>query len=184
VRVAALITIEFSDEDKAALNYERYNHPHPFVQRKMEALWLKSQELPHKEICRLTNVCSTTLTGYLRDYQQGGIEALKSLSFRRPKSDLDIHRNTLEAHFRDHPPASAQHAMDTIETLTGVKRSPERVRVFMKRIGMKCRKAGMIPAKADPAKQDAFKKTSWNLGLRRQRQACALSFSLMPRISF
>jgi hypothetical protein len=34
--VAALITIEFSDEDKAALNYERYNHPHPFVQRKIE----------------------------------------------------------------------------------------------------------------------------------------------------
>jgi len=32
-----MIKIEFSDSDKAALSYERFNHPHPFVQRKMEA---------------------------------------------------------------------------------------------------------------------------------------------------
>ena len=57
-----MIWIEFNDEDKAALNYERYNHPHPFVQQKMEVLWLKSQGLPHKEICRLACICSTTLT--------------------------------------------------------------------------------------------------------------------------
>jgi len=31
------------------LSYERFNHPHPFVQRKMEALWLKSQGLPHQQ---------------------------------------------------------------------------------------------------------------------------------------
>jgi len=39
-----VITIEFSEADKAALEYERYNHPHPFVQQKMEVLWLKSQD--------------------------------------------------------------------------------------------------------------------------------------------
>jgi transposase len=155
-----LIRIEFNDEDKAALSYERYNHPHPFVQRKMEALWLKSQGLAHKDICRLTDVCSTTLTDYVRDYQEGGIEALKVLPFRRPRSDLEDHRDTLEAYFREHPPASAKQAMATIERLTGLKRSPERVRVFLTRMGMKCRKVGMIPAKADPVAQEAFKKTA------------------------
>jgi transposase len=182
--VAALITIEFSDEDKAALNYERYHHPHPFVQRKMEAVWLKSQGLAHKDICRLTDVCSTTLTSYIRDYKQGGIEALKALSFRRPASDLDDHRDSLETYFRAHPPASAKQAMAIIETLTGVTRSPERVRVFLKRMGMKCRKAGMIPAKADIKAQEDFKKANSNPGLKRQKRASALSFSLMPRTSF
>jgi transposase len=90
----------------------------------------------------------------------------------------------LEAYFREHPPASAQQAMDAIETLTGVKRSPERVRAFMKRAGMKCRKAGMIPAKADIKAQEDFKKRNLTPGLRRQKQASVLSFSLMPRISF
>src|SRR5271170_4358589 len=94
-----MIRIEFSDSDKAALSYERFNHPHPFVQRKMEALWLKSQGLPHKDICRLTDICSTTLTEYLREYREAGIEALKILAFRRPRSDLEAHRASLEAYF-------------------------------------------------------------------------------------
>jgi transposase len=153
-----VIWIEFNDEDKAALNYERYNHPHPFVQQKMEVLWLKSQGLPHKEICRLACICSTTLTSYVREYQEGGIEALKTLPFRRPRSDLEDHRATLEAYFREHPPVNATEAMAEIERLTGLKRSPERVRVFMKKMGMKCRKVGMIPAKADIKVQETFKK--------------------------
>ena len=148
-----MIRIEFSDGDKTALEYERYNHPHPFVQRKMEALWLKSQGLSHKKIGRLTGICSTTLTAYVREYKEGGIEALKTLNFRKPHSDLDDRRDTLEAYFRKHPPASAVAAMAGIERLTGLKRSPGRVRAFLKRMGMKCRKAGMVPAKAPTSKR-------------------------------
>lgn len=80
--------VEFSDQDKADLNYQRYHHPHPFVQQKMEVLWLKSQGLAHHEICRLAAICSTTLTSYLLDYREGGVEGLKTLSFRRPRSVL------------------------------------------------------------------------------------------------
>ena len=35
-----MITLKFTGEEKTALNYERYHHPDPRVQRKMEALWL------------------------------------------------------------------------------------------------------------------------------------------------
>jgi len=47
--------------------------------------------------------------------------------------------------------------MATIETLTGVRCSPDRVRSFLKRTGMTCRKVGRIPAKADVVAQAAFK---------------------------
>jgi transposase len=179
-----MIKIEFSDSDKAALSYERYHHPHPVVQRRMEAVWLKSQGLAHKNICRLTDICSTTLTDYLREYQRGGIEALKTLAFRRPRSDLDDHRTSLESHFREHPPASVKEAMATIEELTGVKRSPDRVRAFLKRMGMKCRKVGMIPAKADVEAQEDFKKNDSSRAWRKPRPDNAWSFSSMPRTSF
>jgi transposase len=65
----------------------------------------------------------------------------------------------LEAYFREHPPATAKEAMAKLEELTGVRRSPDRVRVFLKRLGMDCRQVGMIPAKADGDQQEAFKKT-------------------------
>jgi hypothetical protein len=42
-----MIQLEFRFEDKEALAQERFEHPHPQVQRKLEALWLKSLDLPH-----------------------------------------------------------------------------------------------------------------------------------------
>jgi hypothetical protein len=47
-----------------------------------------------------------------------------------------------------------------IESLTGLKRCPERVRAFPKKMEMKGRKVGMIPAKADPVVQEALKNSS------------------------
>ena len=179
-----MITIEFSDKDRKALGYGRYQHPHAFVRQKMEVLWLKSRGFAHKDICRAADVSPSTLVNYLREYHEGGIEALKKLSFRSPRSDLEDHRDVLEAHFREHPPASAKQAMAVIEQLTGLKRSPERVRAFMKRIGMKCRKTGMIPAKANSDVQDDFKKNCWNHAWKKPKRENAPSSLSMPRISF
>lgn len=153
-----MIRIAFNEGDKAALNYERYNHPHPSVQQKMEVLWLKSQGMKHKDICRMADVCSTTLTSYVKEYAEGGMEALKTVKFNRPRSELDDHRETLEEYFRTHPPATVKKAMAAIEKLTGLKRSHERTRKFLNRIGMKLRKTGTIPAKANVEAQEAFKK--------------------------
>jgi transposase len=131
--------------------------PPPWVQRKLEALWLKSRGVPHREISRLTGICASTLTSYWRVYQEGGIEALKEVRFHRPKSELETHRGTLEDYFRAHPPATIKEAMAKIEQWTGVRRSEERVRVFLKGRGMACRKVGMMPAKAAVEAQQRFK---------------------------
>ena len=61
-----MILIDLTPEEIEALHYERYHHPHPKVQRKMEALWLKSQGLPHKQITRLTGISPNTFRAYLR----------------------------------------------------------------------------------------------------------------------
>ena len=41
-----MIRIEFTEEAIEKLRYERFHHPHPRVQRKMEALLLKSDGCP------------------------------------------------------------------------------------------------------------------------------------------
>jgi transposase len=152
-----MIQIEFSEEEKQALNHERYYYPHPPVQRKMEAVWLKSQGLPHHEICRLADLSPHTLCDYLRDYQSGGIEKLKETNFYQPTSDLEEHRDTLEDYFRQHPPATIKEAAAKIKDLTGIERKETQVRAFLKSLGMKCRKVGMLPAQADPDEQAVFK---------------------------
>jgi hypothetical protein len=71
-----MMHIEFSAQETRAFDYERYPHPHPHVQRKMAALWLKSQKLPHKAICRFTGIAKHTLCTYLQSSKQGGLETL------------------------------------------------------------------------------------------------------------
>lgn len=168
-----MLKVTIKEEDKVVIGYERYHHPHPHVQKKMEVLWLKSQGLKHKDICRVADVCPRTLRTHLLEYEKGGLDAIRQLNFHKPRSDLDDWRSSLEEHFRKHPPANATQAMAEIERLTGLRRSPERVRQFMRRMGMKCRKAGAMPAKADPDKQEEFKKNSWSRGWKKPNRASA-----------
>ena len=105
-----MLRLSFSDHDIDRLHYERFHHPHPRVQLKREALYLKSQGLAHKQIGELVGVCQNTLVAYFRQYQQGGVAALKKLHFYEPPSALDPYRDSLEAYFRAHPPSTVKHA--------------------------------------------------------------------------
>jgi transposase len=153
-----LIKLTFTTEAIEQLDHERFHHPHPRVQRKMEALYLKSQGYPHWEIAQLIRVTEPTVLSDLQDYQAGGIAKLKELTFNRPQSELKQHQESLEAYFRAHPPKTLAQASGKITELTGIVRSREQVRVFLKSMGMSCRRVGVLPAKADVEVQEEFVK--------------------------
>ena len=125
--------LEFTPEILEALNYERYRHPMPLVQRRMEALWLKSHGLPHGQIAQLVNITGNTLRDYFQLYLEGGVERLKEVAIQGPESALQEHHVSLEAYFRAHPPATIKEAQSKIETLTGIERSETRVREYLKK---------------------------------------------------
>jgi len=127
------IQLDFTPEIREALHYERYHHPVPLVQRRMEALWLKSHGLPHAQIAQLVGVSENTLRDYLRLYDEGGVEKLKELQWHQPGSALDEHLVSLETYFREHPPATVKEAQSKIEALTGIARSETQVREFLKK---------------------------------------------------
>lgn len=151
-----MISIDFTPQDIDALHFERFHHPHPRVQLKMEAVYLKSQRVPHHDICRLARISENTLRTYLRQYQEGGVERLKQTDWDGPASELSDHRETLEEHFRNNPPRSTAQAAADIERITGLRRGLTQVRKFLKGMGLRFRKLGMIPAKADAAEQARF----------------------------
>jgi transposase len=122
----------------------------------METVYLKALGLSHREIGRIVRISQTTLREYLLMYQQGGVEALKELNFNQPKSDLDDHQEEIRQEFEKKPPATLNEAAARIEEVTGISRSRSQISQFVKKLGLKRYKVGQIPAKADPAKQQAF----------------------------
>jgi transposase len=153
-----MLQLVFSEADKQALHYERYHHPHPRVQQRMEALWLKSQGVPHHQIAQLCAISANTLRSYLQLYQRGGVEALKQLNFHCPQSALSAYRDTIETHVREHPPQTINEAVAMLEALTGIRRSPTQVRLFLTHLGLHRRKVGLLPAKGDPDAQEEYQK--------------------------
>ena len=66
-----MLRLEFSESDPQALNYERYHHPPPRGQQRMEALWLKRQGIPPHQIAGLCRLSGNTLRAYLKQDQAG-----------------------------------------------------------------------------------------------------------------
>ncbi|VFM98447.1 MAG: Homeodomain-like domain-containing protein [Candidatus Kentron sp. G] len=136
-----MLQIVFTPEGINELEYERYHHQDPRVQKRMEVLYLKSKGIPHSQIRELCLISKATLVKYLKLYRDGGIEELKKFNYKGQPSELRAYTSTLEDWFRKHPPRTVAEAQKEIERLTGLKRSPTQVREFMKRIGTKVRKA-------------------------------------------
>jgi transposase len=154
-----MIRIAFTKEMIAELSYERYHHPHPKVQCKMEVLYLKSQGLAHQDIRRLCKISKTTLTVYLNQYIDGGIGRLKHLDYQGQPSKLNQHAASVETYFQTHPPQTIAEAQAKIHEITGIHRSPNQVRAFLNRIGMKRRKVGFVPGKSGTPEKIAEQET-------------------------
>jgi hypothetical protein len=142
-----MFKIGFNQADIEALQYWRFQHPGPRIQMRMEALYLRSQQVPTRDIPRLCGISKAIFHRYLKAYVTGGMEQLQHLDPRQPRRALHAHRATLEAEFRRQPPE------------TGIAGQPTQVRQCLKALGLKPRNVGMIPAKADIEAQETVKKS-------------------------
>ena len=165
-----MIELSFTASDIAVLREQRYLHPHPRVQRKMEALLLKSFGISHDLIAAIVGVCPNTLRSYFEEFLQGGIDRLFEIHFHEPKSAMMAFVGTLENHFRQQPPATIKEAAVRIEEITGIKRGLTQVRKFVCSLGLKRRKTGFIPAKADVEKQKIFLENELEPRLKEARE--------------
>jgi transposase len=148
----------YTEEEKNAFQKFRYNYPDERIMRRFEILWLHANGKFAPEIAPLVQQKPRTVRDVINMYKKGGIELVTTIDSNHPTSELEKHKTSLIEEFKLRPPTTAKEAAARIEKLTGLKRSPGRVRIFMTAIGMKFRKTAAIPAKADLEKQDEFKK--------------------------
>jgi transposase len=159
-----MIKINCNKQDQDQLLKMAFSHPHPHVQRKLLAVHMRSQGFINEQICKALGIQSeTTLISYCHEYVDGGIDALCTIKFNRPKSKLQPYEKDLKLHFKENPPRSVAEAMEAIKKLTGIGRKKSFVQKYLHQLGLRFLKTGGVPAKADLAKQEAYKKNSWSL---------------------
>lgn len=173
-----MLQLNLGETEIQRLNYERYYYPDVIVQKRMQAVYIKS-------VTNLSNEMTGVLAGLNRDsvsywvkrYQQGGFDALCQVGYGTNKSELENYAGSIFESFTKQPPMTINEAKWRIETMTGISRSPSQVRAFMKRHGLRYIKTGHIPAKADTQKQQQWMKTTLEPAIQEaQNGKCHLLF--------
>jgi transposase len=149
--------IEFTEEEIKQLTHESIYHEHPVVRRRMYALRLKAEELPHEKIADILGICTTTLCDYFDLYVEGGTEALKELHYRGKANLLRERKDEIIAALEKNPPATLKEAQAVIKEATDLERSLTQVSAFLKEHKVVRRKVKQIPDKADVEAQETFK---------------------------
>ena len=156
--VLIMIKISVKPEVLDQLHYEKSNNPHPRVRKKIEAIILKNNGLYNKKICEILNIAPNTLTTYVRQFKEGGIDKITEINFNKPQSELMKHKDIICADFKKNPPATLKEAMVRIKGLCGLKRSLPQIREFLLKMGLSRKKVAAVPAKANIEQQEEFKK--------------------------
>lgn len=185
-----MLTLNISEADIEHVKYERIHYPIARIRARFDALYLTSQGYTRGQVSKLTGLHRNTITAQIKSYEAGGLEQVKVLRWKGPASCLAPHEQSLETYFEAHPPRTTKQARAAITQITGETLSVHEVRRFLHKLGMKPRKAGHIPAKADPAKQEFFLHKQLKPLLKKAKaKKCqvffvdAAHFNLLPLVS-
>ena len=126
------------------------------IRRKLLALKMRGAGAPLEMIASSLNVNIRTVSNYIAEFREGGLSATLEDRAYSPDSCIEPHRSDIEKSFRDEPVGCAKQARARIAKLTGISLSPSQVRRVMRGMGMRYRKAGQIPGKADGQQQMDF----------------------------
>lgn len=151
-----MLTLNISQADIVTAKYERICNPIERIRKRMDAIYWISQGYSRARTAEVSGVHRNSVKNYIKVYNKEGLDALKTFQYIGFDSVLMRQRGTLEGYLREHPPRTAKEAACRIEELSGTHMSVDEVRRFMHKIGMKPIKTGHVPAKADPARQEAF----------------------------
>lgn len=127
-------------------------------------------EMGRKTLAKVAGVCARTVTEVLKRYARLGLEGILNPSRHRPKSALEPSRKKLRASFRRKACPSMAEAVKRCARLTGSTLKTTAVRDFLKSDGLRFRRLGHVPAKADKAEQGKFKKEKLEPRLRECRE--------------
>jgi transposase len=148
------LKLNISEAEIEKLSYERYAYPDPMVQKRIFAVYLKAACGWDNSMVGLAVGLHYNAVGHwIKVYKEEGFGGLLANNYGTNKSELETHACSILESFAKQPPLTAGEAAGRIREMTGLVRSGQQVRAFMKRHQLKFIKCGHIPSKANNEEQ-------------------------------
>lgn len=154
------LSFNISKAEIEKLSYERYAYRQPMIQKRIFAVYLKADlNYSNQMIGLITGLHPNIVSYWIGVYKEKGFEGLVTNNYGTNKSELETYAQNILLSFEQQPPMNAASAAQRISEMTGINRSQQQVRAFMKRHGLKFIKCGHIPSKADNEVQHQWVET-------------------------
>lgn len=112
--------------------------------------------ISNSEINKKLGTSFPTLRKYRFALESGKIDQLFEFKGKRTRSALNDYEDAILNEFNANPPKTLRDAQERILKLTGLNRSLHRIRVWLKKKGLRSRAVGFLPCKANPDEQRRF----------------------------
>ncbi|MBT30553.1 MAG: hypothetical protein CMO01_12915 [Thalassobius sp.] len=157
-----MLPLEISKTDASKANMQRKTHKSSIVRNRLHTICLLYQGYRRGDCARILGLCANTITSYIKLYNQGGLDALCTLHYRQPVSVMATYSKEILAAIESLLPDSVAEIKQWISDNLGIERSLQRVHVFIKKLGVKCRKTRAYPGGKEMEelidRQELFKK--------------------------
>jgi len=178
------LSFKISEAEIEKLNYERYAYPQPMIQKRIFSVYLKAvTNFSNSNIGLITGLHPNIVSYWIRVYKENGFDGLLTNNYGTNKSSLEEHGESILCSFLHKPSLNAAEAAERISEMTGINRSQQQVRAFMKRHGLKFIKCGHIPAKADNEAQNRWVETELKPVVEAKRKFCMQSIITIQKNS-
>ena len=137
--------IALTEEEQRIVNAERDQHPEAHVRRKMLVLWLLHHGDTRQRAATIAGLGRATVERYVAAYRDGGLDGLRRWGVTGPVSDMAAHAEAIRQSLTTNPVRTIAEAATRIEQLTGIRRQPTQVRVFLAGLGFKYQRVRAIP---------------------------------------
>jgi transposase len=143
-----MVTLKLSEKQLDDLYKEMFLNADPRFRKKCLIVYLRAKGRPCHEIADIARVDKDTITNTVKKYVEGDLTGLLTENYRTPKSRLEPFNERLRTLFESQPPHTVNHAIEMIFEATGVRLKHSACQAFLKKMGMKCRRCGLVPGKA------------------------------------
>lgn len=152
-----MLTLELTNEQLDELYQEMLSNTVPRSRNRCLVIYLRGNGHSRQEVARLARVDEDTVTNLTKRYLSGGLPRLLEEHYNQPKGQLEPHLELLTELFHRQPPKTVNHAIEMIKEATGVHLKHTACRNLLRKLGMTCRRCGLVPGKVadDPQQQQA-----------------------------
>jgi len=125
---------DISQADAVSAKYYKKHASNTTIRDRMNVIYLRSKGLGPGACALAAAVSANSVTRWTKAYQKDGLEALLSIAYYRPQSDLHGFVEVIRSDFENNPPRSIGEARKRIYQLTGLRRGITQIRKFIKSV--------------------------------------------------